>query len=221
MARILSSKLAARDIYPLAVAIFCMRPVPSCRSAQTPACVVLLPSCQFASAPFLPPSLQEVPVTWREMPGSKVDLVSASLQMARDIVVIRLCYTTGIWKDVPPPEALTAGAGAGGAAQQGFGAPDHRVYGRFGAGSKAAAAVAEHSRGDRRTIAQEVPASVADMAAAKDRDSQGQTESQAPRAADIDPTSVGLQGRGRLGGAAAAAPGVLLEDDLLQREEQR
>jgi len=32
------------------------------------------------------------------MAGSKVDLVSASLQMARDIIVIRACYALGLWR---------------------------------------------------------------------------------------------------------------------------
>ncbi|RYG49400.1 hypothetical protein EON67_06725 [archaeon] len=56
--------------------------------------------------------MQEVPVTWHEVAGSKVDLVSASLQMARDIVVIRMCYFLGIWSDTPillPPIAGVKG----------------------------------------------------------------------------------------------------------------
>jgi hypothetical protein len=44
----------------------------------------------------------EVPVQWQEMAGSKVDVASATIQMARDIIVIRLCYMTGIWSDRVP-----------------------------------------------------------------------------------------------------------------------
>jgi dolichyl-phosphate beta-glucosyltransferase len=40
----------------------------------------------------------EVPVTWVEMSGSKVNLFEDIPQMARDIFIIRLCYTLGIWK---------------------------------------------------------------------------------------------------------------------------
>jgi hypothetical protein len=46
--------------------------------------------------------LQEVPVQWQEMSGSKLDIVSATIQMARDIIVIRLCYMLGIWSDAAP-----------------------------------------------------------------------------------------------------------------------
>jgi hypothetical protein len=42
--------------------------------------------------------LVEVPVTWQEIEGSKLDAVSATLQMARDMFIIRLCYMLGIWK---------------------------------------------------------------------------------------------------------------------------
>lgn len=40
----------------------------------------------------------EVAVNWTEIPGSKLDIVSSSVQMARDILLIRFCYTLGIWK---------------------------------------------------------------------------------------------------------------------------
>ena len=42
----------------------------------------------------------EVAVEWTEMPGSKVNLVESIPQMARDILIIRLCYTIGIWSAV-------------------------------------------------------------------------------------------------------------------------
>ena len=40
----------------------------------------------------------EVPVNWQEIDGSKLDPLSASAQMLRDVFRIRLCYTLGIWK---------------------------------------------------------------------------------------------------------------------------
>lgn len=43
--------------------------------------------------------LVEVPITWQEVDGSKVDIASDSLQMTRDILTIRLAYSLGIWKD--------------------------------------------------------------------------------------------------------------------------
>jgi len=39
----------------------------------------------------------EVPVNWTEIPGSKVDIVGGSIQMAKDIIRIRLSYSLGIW----------------------------------------------------------------------------------------------------------------------------
>jgi len=42
--------------------------------------------------------VSEVPVTWHEVGGSKVSLISASLQMARDVLVIRLSYLFGWWR---------------------------------------------------------------------------------------------------------------------------
>ncbi len=43
--------------------------------------------------------MAEVPVTWHEVAGSKLDPASATIQMARDIIVIRLAYLTGLWKE--------------------------------------------------------------------------------------------------------------------------
>ena len=40
----------------------------------------------------------EVPVTWHEVAGSKLDPSTAALQMLRDIIVIRLAYVTGLWR---------------------------------------------------------------------------------------------------------------------------
>ena len=39
----------------------------------------------------------EVPVAWQEIAGSKLDPATASLQMARDIIVIRIAYLLGWW----------------------------------------------------------------------------------------------------------------------------
>ena len=49
--------------------------------------------------------LLELPITWEEIDGSTIDIVSDSLKMARDIVTIRLSYLLGIWKDQNQNEA--------------------------------------------------------------------------------------------------------------------
>jgi dolichyl-phosphate beta-glucosyltransferase len=41
--------------------------------------------------------MAEVPVQWKEVAGSKLDPTSASLQMARDLIVVRLAYLFGWW----------------------------------------------------------------------------------------------------------------------------
>ncbi|CAD7949380.1 unnamed protein product [Amoebophrya sp. A120] len=43
-------------------------------------------------------SIAEVPVTWHEVPGSKLSIVSATLSMLKDMFKIRMCYLTGIWR---------------------------------------------------------------------------------------------------------------------------
>lgn len=35
---------------------------------------------------------------WREIPGSKLSVVSATITMLREIILIRLCYTLGVWR---------------------------------------------------------------------------------------------------------------------------
>lgn len=45
------------------------------------------------------PLPQEVPVTWNEIEGSKLDVLSSTVQMARDIFAIRACYSSGLWSD--------------------------------------------------------------------------------------------------------------------------
>jgi dolichyl-phosphate beta-glucosyltransferase len=48
----------------------------------------------------------EVAVNWREIPGSKLSPLWASLQMARDLLMIRLRYLTGVWKMRRHPKQL-------------------------------------------------------------------------------------------------------------------
>jgi len=43
----------------------------------------------------------EVPVHWHEVDGSTLDPLTASLQMARDVVAIAFFYALGIWSDKP------------------------------------------------------------------------------------------------------------------------
>jgi hypothetical protein len=47
-----------------------------------------------------------VPVTWEEVDGSKLDVMSSTIQMARDIVAIRACYATGVWRTTPTPSQV-------------------------------------------------------------------------------------------------------------------
>jgi len=42
--------------------------------------------------------IAEVPVTWVEMPGSKLNLITGSLTMLRDIVLVKVLYATAIWR---------------------------------------------------------------------------------------------------------------------------
>ncbi len=48
----------------------------------------------------------ECDVNWAEIPGSKLALLDSSLKMARDLIVIRLCYVFGVWKIVKSPPLL-------------------------------------------------------------------------------------------------------------------
>ena len=41
--------------------------------------------------------VEEVPVTWHEVEGSKMELVSASVQMLVQLLMIRLNYLLGLW----------------------------------------------------------------------------------------------------------------------------
>lgn len=49
-----------------------------------------------ATAIFRMPTL-ELPVEWMEIEGSHLEVVSASLQIIRDMLATRVCYLTGIW----------------------------------------------------------------------------------------------------------------------------
>jgi dolichyl-phosphate beta-glucosyltransferase len=46
----------------------------------------------------------EVDVNWQEIPGSKLDPFTASIQMGIDILAIWLRYMLGIWKIQPKNE---------------------------------------------------------------------------------------------------------------------
>lgn len=43
--------------------------------------------------------IAEVPISWHEVGGSKMDLARDSINMAKDLVVIRMAYILGIYKD--------------------------------------------------------------------------------------------------------------------------
>ncbi|CAK4177422.1 unnamed protein product [Aphanomyces euteiches] len=43
-------------------------------------------------------SVHEVAVHWQEIPGSKLDVVSATFSMLREMLLIPFCYNFGIWK---------------------------------------------------------------------------------------------------------------------------
>lgn len=48
-------------------------------------------------AQYLQHPIVEIGVKWDEIPGSHLDIIDASLQMGRDLLVIRLCYLLRIW----------------------------------------------------------------------------------------------------------------------------
>lgn len=50
---------------------------------------------------------QEVAVNWREVPGSKLirsklDIITTSATMLRDMMCVRLCYLMGVWTVTSP-----------------------------------------------------------------------------------------------------------------------
>lgn len=62
------------------------------------------------SSPLSTCVLQEVPVTWNEIEGSKLDVIASSIQMARDIFAIRVAYMLGFWSyDAEPAVVLESG----------------------------------------------------------------------------------------------------------------
>merc|ERR1712048_1463636 len=42
--------------------------------------------------------IAEVPVTWIEMPGSKLNVATAAVSMLRDIVTVQVLYLLGVWR---------------------------------------------------------------------------------------------------------------------------
>lgn len=40
----------------------------------------------------------EVGVEWHDVDGSKLNVIEASVNMFRDILMIKLLYTVGLWK---------------------------------------------------------------------------------------------------------------------------
>lgn len=51
----------------------------------------------FLVAEMLNIPVKEVPITWHEVEGSKMNLVKDSLNMAWDLILMQVGYTTGIW----------------------------------------------------------------------------------------------------------------------------
>jgi len=42
-------------------------------------------------------NFEELPVNWKDVEGSKLNVVEASITMARDYLVVRLLYLCNIW----------------------------------------------------------------------------------------------------------------------------
>lgn len=41
--------------------------------------------------------IKEVPVSWQEIDGSHLNIVDASIQMARDMLLVKFLYTSRLW----------------------------------------------------------------------------------------------------------------------------
>ena len=41
--------------------------------------------------------VKEMAVNWHDVEGSHLDVADASLQMLRDMILIRVLYATGVW----------------------------------------------------------------------------------------------------------------------------
>ncbi|KAH6915783.1 nucleotide-diphospho-sugar transferase [Coprinopsis sp. MPI-PUGE-AT-0042] len=52
-------------------------------------------------AKYLRIPVAEVPIEWHEVAGSKLNVVTASVQMLRDLLIVRANHMLGIWKPVP------------------------------------------------------------------------------------------------------------------------
>lgn len=55
---------------------------------------------------------QEVAVNWREVPGSKLirsklDVITTSANMLRDMLCVKLCYLLGVWGVTPASAGLS------------------------------------------------------------------------------------------------------------------
>ncbi|KAH9951066.1 glycosyltransferase family 2 protein [Amylocystis lapponica] len=57
----------------------------------------------------------EVPVAWHEVSGSKLNVFTDSLQMLRDLLILRANHLLGRWAVAPPPPAANGVATNGGA----------------------------------------------------------------------------------------------------------
>ena len=49
-------------------------------------------------AGFLDIPITEIPIDWHEVDGTKMVLARDSLLMLKDLIRIRLCYFTRVWK---------------------------------------------------------------------------------------------------------------------------
>ena len=41
--------------------------------------------------------VKELPVNWEEIDGSHLNVIDATIQMARDMVLVKLLYTLRLW----------------------------------------------------------------------------------------------------------------------------
>ncbi|KAJ2507371.1 dolichyl-phosphate beta-glucosyltransferase, partial [Coemansia sp. RSA 1939] len=58
-------------------------------------------------ARYLRIAVVEVPVNWHEVAGSKMSIVRDSIQMALDLLAVRLNYMLGLWTVVDKEDART------------------------------------------------------------------------------------------------------------------
>ena len=52
----------------------------------------------FVLSNILKVEIDDVAVEWRDIEGSKLNVVDASINMFRDLLVIRFLYLIGVWK---------------------------------------------------------------------------------------------------------------------------